>query len=83
MHIYYKISTYRFEIAMNDVFLEQQPQALDDRNGKATDQAQTEAVIIVLFDELVQVDTVIRINAIQSAIKIRFNVMFQTNLSIL
>lgn len=48
--------TYRFQIAVYDILLEEEPQALDDGVGEAPDQAQTEALVVVLFDQFVQVD---------------------------
>lgn len=51
-----KQRTHRLQIAVDDVLLEQQSQALDDRVGEPPDQAQTEALVVVLLDQLVQVD---------------------------
>lgn len=48
--------TYRFQIAVYDILLEEKPQTFNDRIGKATYQAQTEALVVVLFDKFVQVD---------------------------
>lgn len=53
---------YRFEIAVDDVLASQQPQALDERISKSSDKIQTEALVIILLDQLVQVQTVIKIN---------------------
>lgn len=43
---------------MDDVLFEQQPQTFDDRIGESSNQAQTEALVVVLFDQFVQVDAV-------------------------
>ncbi len=50
--------TYRFEVAMDDILSAEQPQALDQRVGKAADQVEAEALVVVLLDQLVQVETV-------------------------
>lgn len=43
---------------MDDVFSAEEPQALDQRVGKSADQVEAEALVVVLFDQLVQVETV-------------------------
>lgn len=40
---------------MNDVLLVQQPETLDYGVAKPSDEAQTEALVVVLLDELIQV----------------------------
>lgn len=48
-------ATHRFQIAMDDVFLLKQPQALEQGVGESSDQAQAESLIAVLLYQLVQV----------------------------
>lgn len=48
--------THRFQIAVDDVLPAQQPQALDQRVREAPDQVETEALVVVLLDQLVQVE---------------------------
>lgn len=50
---------YRLQIAVDDVLPAQKPEALDQRVGEAADQVETEALVVVLLDQLVQVETAI------------------------
>lgn len=47
---------YRFQITVNDVQLVEKSQTLDDRVAEPLDEAQAESLIVVLFDQLVQVE---------------------------
>lgn len=48
--------SYRLEIAVDDLLPVQHLQTPEKRVGEATNQSQAEALEVVLFDELVQVD---------------------------
>lgn len=49
-------STYRFQIAVNYMFLLQQTQTFEQRSSKPPNQVQAEALVVVFLDQLVQID---------------------------
>ena len=49
------MSVYRFEVAVDDLFPVQHLQAFEQGVGEASDQGQTEALEVVLLDQLIQV----------------------------
>lgn len=51
---------YRFEVTVNDLLLMQHLQALEQGVGETTNQGQTEALEIVLLDQLIKVDSIRR-----------------------
>jgi hypothetical protein len=52
------VEPYRFEVTVNDLLLIQHLQALEQGAGETTDQGQTEALEVVLLDQLIQVDSI-------------------------
>lgn len=52
----YKVKTHRFQVAVYNVLRLQEPQAPEQRGGEAPDEAQAEALVVVLLYQLVQVD---------------------------
>lgn len=54
------VEPYRFEVTVNDLLLMQHLQALEQGVGETTNQGQTEALEIVLLDQLIKVDSIRR-----------------------
>lgn len=48
-------NTYRFKITVNDIFVIQKSQTFDNWITKSPYEAQTEALIVVFLDQLIQV----------------------------
>lgn len=57
---YRRFSSYRLEVTVDYLFPVQHLQALEKCMSKATDESETEALEVVFFDELIQVNSVKR-----------------------
>lgn len=57
-HVHAKMrseNTYRFKITVNDIFVIQKSQTFDNWITKSPYEAQTEALVVVFLDQLIQV----------------------------